>query len=133
MNENFAYIASTNEMFAKNSDNCLFAEMPFGIGSFQVALGFPKKFPYATIINKAIRKSKENGQLDRILKKWAVKPKEDCTSGTGFASMGIENVIFAFGVIVGGLFFAFVTLSIEICIVKISSPKTKKFKFSHEQ
>ena len=114
LNEKFAFISSTNQMFSKNSDNCLFAEMSFGIGSFQVALGFPKKFPYAEIINKVIRESKENGQLDRILKKWAVKPRKDCTSGSGFASMGIENVISAFAVIGGGLFVSFLTLFFEI-------------------
>ena len=114
LEENFAYVSSIKEMNAKNKENCLFVQIPHEIQSFQVALGYPKHFPYAALFDKVIRQTKENGQMDRILKKWVVKPRSDCVTGTGFESMGLANLILAFAVIAGGLLVSLLVLTLEI-------------------
>ena len=107
LNEEFSFVVSTKRMNARNKENCLFAQIPGDAGSFQVGFGFPKKFPYASLFNQAIKQSNENGQMNRILNKWTAKPRADCASGSGFDSMGIENVISAFAVVAVGLSLSF--------------------------
>ena len=94
------------------------------LGSFQIGFGFPKKFPYASLYNQAVKQSNENGQMTRILIKWTAKPRADCASGSGFDSMGIENVISAFAVVALGLLVSIIVLSVEF--YKRKSHKIKK-------
>ena len=128
LNERFAFIYSSQRMNGKNNDNCLFAKIPGDVGSFQVALGFPKKFIYASLLNQAIKQSNENGQMDRILKKWVVKPRADCVSGSAFESMGIDNVISAFAIIGVAVVISLLVLSVEIYRRKTCNAKNTQLK-----
>ena len=114
LNEKFAFITSTSQMYVKNKDNCLFIDIPYDVQAFQVALAYQKKFPYAPLFDHAIKKSKENGQIDRILSKWMAKPRTDCASGSGMESMGWKNVISVFAMIGGGLMLSVFIFLIEI-------------------
>ena len=115
----FSFVVSTKRMNARNKENCLFAQIPGDAGSFQIGFGFQKKFPYASL-----KQSNENGQMNRILNKWTAKPRADCASGSGFDSMGIENVISAFAVVALGLLVSIIVLSVEF--YKRKSHKIKK-------
>ena len=54
---------------------------------------------------------KESGQLDRIIRAWISKPSVDCWESSEFKSMGIEETVSAFAVILAafclatGIFF----------------------------
>ena len=128
LNERFAFIYSSQRMNGENKDNCLFAKIPGNVGSFQVALGFPKKFMYASLLNQAIKQSNENGQMNRILKKWVAKPRADCISGSGFESMGIENVISAFAIVGVAVVLSFLVLIVEFCRRKTNNVEKKQLK-----
>ena len=125
LNERFAYVESVKLMNVLNKDNCLFTQIPYEFKIYRVAIGFSKTFPYASLFNNAISQAKEAGSLQRILKKWAIKTRTDCNSGTGFESMGWENVISAFVMIGGGLLLSLLVCCIEICCSRISNMQLK--------
>ena len=59
LKEKFAYVTAVEEMNVRNKDNCHFVQIPFQVQSFQIALGFPKNFPLAPLINR-LKERKHN-------------------------------------------------------------------------
>ena len=57
--------------------------------------------------------------MDKIRKKWLPKPKADCGSNGEFVSMGIENMVSAFAMIIFAIGIAFFVLIIEL----VSKPR----------
>jgi hypothetical protein len=56
----------------------------------------------------------ENGQIFKILKKWITRSRSDCGSSGEFESMGMDNTISAFAMILTAFVFAGVVLLMEI-------------------
>ena len=120
LNEKFVFVGNFHQIKSKNKDNCLFIDIPQDVKTFQVGLGFPKSFEFAALFNQAIQKNSENGCINRIVRKWIVKPHSDCFGGT---KLGWENVISAFVLIGGGMSLSFVVLCIEMVRSKVDSMK----------
>ena len=97
--EKYAFIWTTDVIFELNKDNCDFLNIPYDVDTGLIAMAWSKQLPHRHFFNYFISKMKETGQLDRILKKWQAKPREDCGSAGKFVSMGIENMISGFAMI----------------------------------
>ena len=119
LNETFAYDSPIQEMYAQNHGNCLFADIPQDIGRFQVSLAFLKQSSYSMSSNDAIRNIKENGPLNRLIRKWSAQPRSDCTSEKGKRSLGFQNLISAFGMISVTLLLYLLIFFLDICSKKI--------------
>ena len=78
-------------------------------------LGIPitKGLPYRIFMKQAIFKMKENGQLNKLLKKWAI-PKPDCgpihKEGT---PISVEKIISLLIISMIGIFIAIIIIAIE--------------------
>ena len=65
------------------------------------------------------RKMKESGQLDRIIRAWISKPSVDCWESSEFKSMGIEETVSAFAVILAPFCLATGIFLLELLIGKL--------------
>ena len=89
-------------------------QVPFDVSTNIVAMPWNPKVSVRRIIdhfirsvtkstchvgNLCLRKMKESGQLDRIIRAWISKPSTDCWGASEFKSMGIEDTVSAFAVI----------------------------------
>ena len=75
-------------------------EIPYNIHAYKVGFGFPKMFPFIDIFNYFISKNIENGNLKIIKIKWFEESMGKCTANGKLDSMGFDNVISAFFMII---------------------------------
>ena len=97
--EKYAFVWTTDVIFELNKDNCDFLNIPYDIDTGLITMAWSRHLPHRHFFNYFIRKMKESGQLDRILRKWQAKPRSDCGAAGEFVSMGIENTIYGFAMI----------------------------------
>ena len=97
--EKYAFVWTTDVIFELNKDNCDFLNIPYDIDTGLITMAWSRHLPHRHFFNYFIRKMKESGQLDRILRKWQAKPRSDCGAAGEFVSMGIENTISGFAMI----------------------------------
>ena len=95
-------------------DNCDFLDIPFDVNTGILGMVWSKHLPHRSFFTYFINKMIETGQMDRILKKWLPKPKDDCGSNGEFVSMGLENMVSAFAMILTAVVFAFLLLMLEV-------------------
>ena len=78
----FTFLSNTNAL--PNKGGCEFLEMPFDLDVNTVAIAWNPRLPHRHILNYALAKMIESGQVDRTLKKWLVKKKPDCWNNERF-------------------------------------------------
>ena len=80
------------------------------------SFGVKKGFPFSTFVNLEFTKMRGSGLLQRIIKRNALK-KPLCTEEVPFddkVKIKIQKVIFPFSIILLGVIFSVIILSIEI-------------------
>ncbi len=91
-----------------------------------VAWMLPKNSPLTGLVNHHLRRFFEKGLADRLYRRWtrAIQEKEKATTMNG-VSLGYENTVFAFVVLVAGIAIAFVGVVMEaiISLVDACLPK----------
>ena len=97
-------------------DNCDFLDIPFDVNTGILGMVWSKHLPHRSFFTYFINKMIETGQMDSILKKWLSKPKDDCGSNGEFVSMGLENMVSAFAMILTSVVFAFLLLWFEVVL-----------------
>ena len=95
-------------------DTCDFLEMPFDFDVFTVAIAWNPRLPHRHILNFALSKMIESGQVDRIKRKWLGKTKMDCLGTDTFKSMDIKNTVSAFVLV-----FAAASISLLFLLVEV--------------
>ena len=95
-------------------DPCAFLEIPYNIDTYDIGFGFAKYSPYIDIFNYFIRKNIENGNINRITIKWTKSNSGDCLSQNSLNSMGFDNMVSAFFIIVIGVGFTVVFFCAEL-------------------
>ena len=110
----YAFMATAEEINFLSNEECAVMEIPFDILGFKTAFGFPKTSPFIHIVNHFISKNQENGNLKRIQTKWFKDAGGHCGSKRSLDSMGFDNVISAFIMMVSGLILTFSLLCLEI-------------------
>ena len=89
-----------------------------------------------SLLNHAIKQSNKNGQMDRILTKWAAKLRADGVSGSEFESMGIENIISAFVIVGVAVIISLLVFSFEVFRRKkgnVEKPQLKEAQSSTKE
>ena len=114
LKEKYALMATSQEIRYLSDDDCLFMEIPFNIHTYIVAFAFPKQFPFLDLFNYFITKNIDNGILQRIKIKWFGDGRSMCAAAVNLDSMGFDNVISAFFMIIGGIIITLVIFCIEL-------------------
>ena len=73
----FTFLSNSNAL-PKRRGGCEFLEIPFDLDINTVAIAWNPRLPHRHILNYALAKMIESGQVERILKKWLTKKKPDC-------------------------------------------------------
>ena len=111
----FALMSTSEEIRYLSNDACQFMEIPYDIDTYNVGFGFPKHFPFLDIFNYFISKNIENGNLKRIKTKWFKEARSKCDGAAQLDSMGFDNVISAFFMIIGGVIITIGIFCAELC------------------
>ena len=125
-NERYAFVWTTDVIYAINQDNCDFLDIPYDVNSGMLTMAWNKHLPHRHFFNYFINKMIETGQMNRMKKKWLPKPKIDCGTNGEFVSMGIENMISAFAMILIAVILAVFILTLEIIVRR---REKKKYQF----
>ena len=118
-NEKYAFVWTTDVIYELSKDNCDFLDIPYDVDKGLIVMAWSKHLPHRHFFDYFINKMKETGQMDRILKKWQAKPRSDCGANGEFVSMGMENTISAFAMMVLGIIIASFIFSIEFGVLKL--------------
>ena len=84
----FTYLS--NSIALPDKGGCEFLEIPFDLDVNAVAIAWNPRLPHRHILNYALAKMIETGQVDRTLKKWLTKKKQDCWNNDRFNN---DNII----------------------------------------
>jgi hypothetical protein len=103
-NRKYAFIWDKTTMIPHmTNDNCEFMDIKFDLGSNILAMAWNPNLPHRYILDHYINKMKESGQLDRIIRKWQPLEQSGCWQSKEFKKMGLENMVFAFALVVGAV------------------------------
>ena len=94
------------------------------IGMPPKSFAVKKNFPYARFLNYEITKLRESGMIDVILTRNQFKPpqcQDQETEETNQEKISLQKVILPFTLILIGMIFACIVLSIENCFNSISN------------
>ena len=120
-NPKYTFISNSNNL--PNNAGCDFLEMPFDLDVNIVAIAWNPRLPHRHILNYALAKMIESGQVKRILKKWLTKKQPDCWDNGRFKSMDMEHTVSAFALVFAAssislILLFFEVMSILICTVQ---------------
>ena len=115
MTEKYGFINSSGQIQNAVKDSCTIMEIPYNLNQYDIGFGFPKHFPFIDLFNYFISKNFENGNLKRIKEKWLKKTSKVCGSSTQLDSMGFDNVVSAFILIIIGIVITIIVFIIELC------------------
>ena len=102
-----------------NKHNCDFLVIPFDVNKGLMSMAWNKHLPHRHFFNYFLSKMTETGQMDRIIRKWKAKPRSDCGSQGEFVSMGIDNIISGFILLILGILLSNIILIMEMCFCKV--------------
>ena len=108
----YTFVSNSNNL--PNNDGCDFLEMPFDLDVNTMAIAWNPRMPHRHILNYALVKMIESGQVNRILKKWLTKKKPDCWDDERFKSMGMEHTVSAFALVFAASSISLILLLFEV-------------------
>ena len=114
--EKYSILAYGETLMSLIEDRCSIVEIPYDVATYDVSLGLPNHSPYADIFNYFIKKNIENGNLDRIKTKWSKTAKGGCRRSQNVDSMGFDNVVSAFIMLILGITITIFVFGGEICM-----------------
>ena len=100
---NYALMSNSADVAYVVEDACAFLEIPYDIETYDIGFGFAKYSPYIDIFNYFLKKNIENGNIDRIIIKWTKSNSGECLAQKSLDSMGFDNVVSAFFMIIIGV------------------------------
>ena len=100
---NYALVSTSSDIAFVLEDPCAFLEIPYDIETYDIGLGFAKYSPYIGIFNYFIKKNIESGNMERIKNKWKKTNSEGCLALKELDSMGFNNVVSGFFMIIIGV------------------------------
>ena len=96
--------------FSPEYKNCDIIIIPKRLAIEHLSFGFQKNSPYLQLFNYYIKRMQESGIVDQIFAKYELHEQE-CPSPS--LSLGFENCISAFFLIIGGLILSIILLIVE--------------------
>ena len=126
MTEKYGFMSSAGQIRNSIKNGCSFMEIPYDLNNYDIAFGFPKQFPFSDLFNFFISKNFENGNLQRIKSKWLKRANKMCHAQTQLDSMGFDNVVSAFFMVIIGVIITLVIFCSELCVAKVK--RTIKYK-----
>ena len=95
MSEKYGFISSSGQIHNAVKDSCTIMEIPYNLNQYDIGFGFPKHFPFIDLFNYFISKV--------------------CGSSTQLDSMGFDNAVSAFILIIIGIVITIIVFIIELC------------------
>eukprot|EP00092_Neocalanus_flemingeri_P102530 GFUD01131155.1.p1 GENE.GFUD01131155.1~~GFUD01131155.1.p1 ORF type:complete len:204 (+),score=21.62 GFUD01131155.1:76-612(+) len=114
----YAFVYIPESVYAI-SNNCELKELPQIVNKMHNAMAWNKHLPHRHFFNYFLNKMVETGQVDRIGRKYITQARKDCESSGEFFSMGFENVLSAFCLILFGITAGTIGLLAELCFKMI--------------
>ena len=110
----YAFVWTAIGIYGLTEGTCEILDIPYNVNSGLLALAWSKQLPHRHYFDYFIKKIIESGKMDRILKKWIPAPRQDCGNTGEFVSMGLDNMISAFALVLTGILLSLLILFIEI-------------------